>query len=315
MARYALRRIWLSVAQLALLSVVVFLLTSLLPGDAADVLFNEKAGTAQIGRLRAEIGLDRPLLERFLDWAGGLLTGDPGTSYTGGQPVAEIVRSSIGATAVLAGVTAMIAVPLALLLGLLSGYGAGGYLDRGVTAVTVALNSIPDFVLSLVLVAVFALKLGWFPSTWLGATTGDLFIRPGLLVLPVVVLLARTVCQLARQVRAGTVAALDSVYVAQARRLGVPRTRLVLRHVLPNAAVPGVQELARTGDSLLGGVLVVEAVFAVPGTATALIDAVQSRDIPTVQALTLLLAAVALLLNLGADLVSHRLSPKVEALR
>ncbi|MFG3257588.1 ABC transporter permease [Streptomyces sp. NPDC048172] len=315
MARHALRRIWLAAGQLALLSVLVFLLTSLLPGDAADVLFNEKTGTEQIARLRAEMGLDKPLAERFLDWSGGLLTGDLGTSFTGGQPVTRIVAESVGATAVLAGVTVLLAVPLALALGLLAGCRPGGRFDRTVTAVTLALDSIPDFVLSLALVAVFALKLGWLPSTWIGATTGDLFARPGLLVLPVVVLLARTVCQLARQVRAGTLGALRSGYAVQARRLGVGRTRLVLRHVLPNAAVPGVQQLARTGDTLLGGVLVVEAVFAVPGTATALIDAVQSRDIPTVQALTLLLAAVALFLNLAADLVSHRLSPKAEVLR
>src|SRR5262249_46378099 len=135
---------------------------------------------------------------------------------------------------------------------------------------------VPDFVLALALVAVFSLRLGWLPSTWLGADGTGLLTSPVLLVLPVAVLLARTVCTLSRQIRAGTVAALEAGYTVQARRLGVPRGRLVLRHVLPNAAVPGVQELARTGDQLLGGVLVVEAVFAIPGTATALIEAVQS---------------------------------------
>lgn len=315
MARHALRRILLAAGQLVALSAVVFLLTSLLPGDAADVLFNDKAGTRQIAQVRDEMHLDQPLLQRFWEWAGDLLTGDPGTSLTGGQPVSQIAAESLGATALLALATVLVAVPLALVLGLVAGCREGGRLDRAVTAVTLALNSVPDFVLSLVLVAVFALKLGWLPSTWVGATAGDLFARPGLLVLPVVVLLARTVCQLVRQVRAGTLGALRSGYVVQARRLGVPKMRLVLRHVLPNAAVPGVQELARTGDALLGGVLVVEAVFSVPGTATALIDAVQSRDVPTVQALTLLLAAVALSLNVMADLVSHRLSPRVEVLR
>ncbi|RCG24703.1 ABC transporter permease [Streptomyces diacarni] len=315
MARHALRRVLLAIAQLTLLSVLVFLLTSLLPGDAADVLFNDKTGTEQIARLRHEMGLDQPPAQRFLDWAKDLLTGDAGTSLTGGQPVSGIVAHSVGATALLAGVTAVIAVPVALVLGLVTGCRAGGRLDRTVTAVTLALGSVPDFVLSLALVAVFALKLGWLPSTWIGATTGDLLTRPGLLVLPVAVLLARTVSQLIRQFRAGTLGALNSGYAQQARRLGVPRTRLLLRHVLPNAAVPGVQQLARTGDALLGGVLVVEAVFAVPGAATALIEAVRSRDVPTVQALTLLLAAAALFLNVAADLVSHRLSPRVEVLR
>ncbi|WP_279505276.1 ABC transporter permease [Actinomadura sp. KC06] len=313
--RHAARRVLLAVVQLACLAVLIFLLTSLLPGDAAEVQFNEQAGLGEVAHLREQLGLDRPLDERFLDWAGALLSGDLGTSLVGGTPVTEIVTGSLTATVLLAAVTAVLLVPLAMLLGLAAGLRAGGRLDRTITAVTLALNSIPDFVLALALVAVFSLKLGWLPSTWLGAEGGELLTRPVLLVLPVAVLLARTVCTLSRQIRAGTIAALEAGYTVQARRLGVPRGRLVLRHVLPNAAVPGVQELARTGDQLLGGVLIVEAVFAIPGTATALIEAVQSRDVPTVQALTLLLAAVALTLNIAADLVCERLAPRAEVLR
>lgn len=315
MAGYALRRVLLAVGQLALLAVLVFLLTSLLPGDAAQVKFNEHATPSQIAALREQMGLDRPVLERFADWMGSLLSGHLGTSLVSRGPVADIVTGSIGPTLTLAGVTVLIVVPLAVVLGLAMGLREGGRLDRALSAVTLALNSIPDFVLALTLVAVFAFRLGWLPSTWIGVDAGDLPHRPALLVLPVVVLLARTVCLLSRQIRAGTVGALHAGYAVQARRLGVPRRRLVLRHVLPNAAVPGVQELARTGDHLLGGVLVVEAVFAVPGAATALIDAVQDRDVPTVQALTLLLAAVALALNLAADLVCGRLAPRTEVLR
>lgn len=315
MAGHVVRRSLLALGQLAALSVLVFLLTSLLPGDAADVLLDEDAGTAQIARLRAELGLDDPSPQRYLDWVGGLVSGDLGTSLTGGRPVTDIVADSVTTTALLAGVTVLVAVPLALVLGMLAGCREGGRLDRTISAVTLTLHAVPDFVLASALVAVFALRLGWLPATWLGATSADLLTRPGLLVLPVAVLLARTVCQLVRQVRAGTVEALRSDYVTQARRLGVPPRRLLLRHVLPNAAVPGAQQLARTGDALLGGVLVVEAVFAVPGTATALVDAVRSRDVPTVQALTLLLGAVALALNAAADLVAQRLSPRVEVLR
>jgi peptide/nickel transport system permease protein len=313
--RHASRRLLLAVVQLAALAVLVFLLTSLLPGDAAEVRFNEQAGLVEIERLRTRLGLDRPLGERLAEWAVGLLSGDLGTSLVSGNPVSEIVTGSLPATAVLTGVTIALLVPLAMLLGLAAGLRAGGRLDRAITAVTLALNSIPDFVLALALVGVFSLRLGWLPSTWLDADGGELLARPALLVLPVAVLLARTVCAVSRQIRAGTITALDSEYAVQARRLGVPRVRLVLRHVLPNAAVPGVQELARTGDQLLGGVLVIEAVFAIPGTATALIEAVQSRDVPTVQALTLLLAAAALAFNVAADLTSQRLAPRSEVLR
>nr|WP_203594319.1 ABC transporter permease [Streptomyces sp. SID9124] len=309
-----MRRSAWTLVQLAALSVIVFLLTDLLPGDAATVDFNEQAGLEQVGRLREQMGLDRPVAERFADWAHGLLTGDLGTSLVGGGPVAEVLSSSVPVTAVLAAVTLVLLVPLAVAVGLLTGLREGSRTDRVVSSVTLTLTSVPDFVLALLLVGVFALRLGWLPSTWVGADEGW-WQRPELFVLPVVVLLCRTVCALSRQVRAGTVTALHAGYAAQARRLGVPPVRLVLRHVLPNAAVPGVQELARTGDQLLGGVLVVEAVFAIPGTATALIEAVQNRDVPTVQALTLTLAAVACLLNLVADLVGYRLAPRSEVLR
>lgn len=312
MRAYAVQRALLAVVQLAVLSVLVFALTSLLPGDAADLRFTETLTPSQVAALRAELGLDQPPVERFVHWLGNVLTGDLGTSLISGGPVAGIVRGSIGATLVLTVATLAVVVPLAVALGIVMGTHEGGRIDRALTSVTVALSAIPDFVIAVLLVAVFALKLGWLPATWVG---GNLLASPALLILPVAVLLGRTVCLLSRQVRAGTVAVLQAQYVVQARRLGVPRRQLLLRHVLPNAAVPGVQELARTGDTLLGGVLVVEAVFAIPGFATALVDGVENRDVPVVQGLTLVLAVAALVINLAADLVCNRLVPRSELLR
>jgi len=297
---------------LTVLSVLVFTLTSLLPGDAADLRFTETLTPEQIDRMRAQLGLDQPALERFGHWFGNVLTGDLGTSLISGGPVVDIVRNSVGATLVLTLATLAVVVPLAVALGIVMGTRENGRLDRAITSVTLALSAIPDFVIAVVLVAVFSLKLGWLPATWIG---GDLLASPALLVLPVAVLLGRTVCLLSRQVRAGTITALQAEYVVQARRLGIPRRQLLLRHVLPNAAVPGVQELARTGDTLLGGVLVVEAIFAIPGFATALVDGVETRDVPVVQGLTLVLAVAALVINLGADLVCNRLVPRTELLR
>ncbi|MEU4191426.1 ABC transporter permease [Kribbella sp. NPDC026611] len=312
MRRYAVQRALLAVVQLVVLSVLVFVLTSLLPGDAADLRFTETLTPEQVARLRQQLGLDQPAVERFGHWLGNVLTGDLGTSLISGGPVADIVKSSVGATLVLTLATLVVVVPSAVALGIIMGTRENGRIDRAITSITLALSAIPDFVIAVVLVAVFSLKLGWLPATWIG---GSLLASPALLVLPVAVLLGRTVCLLSRQVRAGTVAALHAEYVVQARRLGVPRRQLLLRHVLPNAAVPGVQELARTGDTLLGGVLVVEAIFAIPGFATALIDGVETRDVPVVQALTLVLAVAALLINLTADLVCNRLVPRTELLR
>jgi peptide/nickel transport system permease protein len=312
MRAYAAQRAALAVLQLAVLSVLVFVLTSLLPGDAADMRFTETLTPEQVASLRAQLGLDQPAIERFVTWAGNVLSGDLGTSLISGGPVLDIVKASVGATLVLTLATLAVVVPLAVALGILMGTRENGRLDRTITSITLALSAIPDFVIAVVLVAVFSLKLGWLPATWVG---GDLLANPVLLVLPVGVLLGRTVCLLSRQVRAGTINALHADYVVQARRLGVPRRRVLLRHVLPNAAVPGVQELARTGDTLLGGVLVVEAIFAIPGFATALVDGVETRDLPVVQGLTLVLAVAALVINLGADLVCNRLVPRTELLR
>ncbi|GAB2673909.1 ABC transporter permease [Kribbella swartbergensis] len=312
MRSYAAQRAALAVGQLAVLSVLVFVLTALLPGDAADLRFTETLTPEQVDRMRTQLGLDQPAIERFTHWLGNVLTGDLGTSLISGGPVIDIVKDSIGATLVLTLATLAVVVPLAVALGIVMGTRENGRLDRAITSITLALSAIPDFVIAVVLVAVFSLKLGWLPATWVG---GDLLASPGLLVLPVAVLFGRTVCLLSRQVRAGTITALHAEYVVQARRLGVPRRRLLLRHVLPNAAVPGVQELARTGDTLLGGVLVVEAIFAIPGFATALVDGVETRDVPVVQGLTLVLAVAALVINLGADLVCNRLVPRTELLR
>jgi peptide/nickel transport system permease protein len=315
MRGYALQRLALGVLQLALLAVLVFALTSLLPGDAADVRNNEDATPEQVEALREHLRLDRPPLERFGDWASGVLTGDLGTSLVSGGPVLDVLTGTATTTLVLAAVTLAVVVPLALLLGVLSGIREGGRLDRAVSSLTLTLNAIPDFVLALVLVAGLSLRLGWLPATWVGVGAADLLVEPALLVLPVTVVAARMICLLSRQIRAGMVTVLGAGYVAQARRLGVPRRTLLLRHVLPNAAVPGIQELARVGDNLVGGVLIVEAVFAIPGVATALVRAVEDRDVPTVQGLALVIAAAALVFSLAADLVCHRLVPRTEVLR
>lgn len=312
MRSYAAQRAALAVVQLAVLSVLVFVLTALLPGDAAEMRFTETLTPSQVDQLRAQLGLDQPAVERFTHWFGNVLTGDLGTSLISGGPVIDIVKNSVGATLVLTLATLAVVVPLAVALGIVMGTRENGRIDRAITSITLALSAIPDFVIAVLLVAVFSLKLGWLPATWIG---GDLLASPVLLVLPVAVLFGRTVCLLSRQVRAGTITALHAEYVVQARRLGVPRRRLLLRHVLPNAAVPGVQELARTGDTLLGGVLVVEAIFAIPGFATALVEGVETRDVPVVQGLTLVLAVAALVINLGADLVCNRLVPRTELLR
>ncbi|MEU6073874.1 ABC transporter permease [Micromonospora sp. NPDC047074] len=312
--RYAGHRLLLGLAQVVGVATVVFVLTEALPGDAAVVIAGDQPDPDRIAAIRSRLELDRPVGDRYLDWVADLLRGDLGVSLVSGRPVADVVVGNAGPTVLLAGATLLLLVPLALGVGMLAARREGGRLDRGLSAVVVGLYAVPEFALAILLVALFGAHLGWFPPTAVG-TGGNLLAQPAVLVLPLVVLLARPVCSLSRLIRAGLIEAAGSAYVAHARRLGLPGPRLWLGHALPNALAPVVQQLARTTDWLLGGVIVVEAVFVVPGLGTALVDAVTARDVPTIQGLCVLIAVVTVVVNLAADLVAFRLAPRTQVAR
>ena len=306
----ALSRALVALAQFAAVSVIVFLLTSSLPGDAAEIVLGRDATAEQIATLRAQLGLDRPLGGRLAEWVGGLVRGDLGTSLVTGRPVLDEVGSRLGVTVLLAAVALAVLVPLALAAGTVAGRRPGSTVDRGLTGLLVGLQAVPEFALGLVLVGVFALQLAWLPAT----AAGGSFLGPAVLVLPVVVLVANQLGRLARQIRVGVVATDVAEHVVHLRRLGLPERTVLLRHVLPGAALPSIQQLARIVDSLLGGVVVVEALFALPGVGSGFVEAVSARDLPVVQGYALLYAATTIGVNLVADLVSARLTPHREVL-
>ncbi|MGZ2359221.1 ABC transporter permease [Streptomyces sp. 372A] len=309
--RRTVRRLLLGGAQTAAVVLLAFAATEALPGDAAVALAGDQPDPARIEAVRTAMHLDRPAHERLLDWTAGLLHGDLGTSLTSGRPVAAALADGIGPTLLLAVPTVLLLVPAGVGLGVLAARREGGAVDRTISAVLLTLYAVPEFALGALLVTVFALRLGWFPPTAVGYGT-ELSSHPAALVLPVLVLLARPVCSLARLVRAGMLDALASPYVAQAYRCGISRTRVRYAHALPNALTPAAQQLARTVDWLLCGVVVVEALFVVPGLGTVLMNAVAERDLPTVQGLAVVFGLVTVLLNLGADLVTQRLAPRTE---
>ncbi|MFG2193988.1 ABC transporter permease [Streptomyces sp. NPDC048639] len=308
---WLVRRLLLGVLQTAGVVLLIFLLTEALPGDAAVALAGDHPDPERIERIRAGMQLDRPAAERLVDWAGGLLHGDLGTSLVTGRSVTAYLAAGIGPTLALALTTLALLVPLGVGLGMLAARREGGRTDRAISATTLGVYAVPEFASGVLLVVVFALQLGWLPPTAVG-TTG--VPPPELLILPVLVLLARPVCSVGRLVRAGMIDALASPYVAQARRYGIPGTRIALGHALPNAVAPAVQQLARTGDWLLSGVIVVETLFVVPGLGTVLMDAVAARDIPVLQGLAVVFGVVTVLLNLGADAVAHRFAPRAEVM-
>lgn len=312
--RYAAGRLLTGAGQVAGIATVVFVLTEALPGDAAVVIAGDHPDPARIDGIREQLELDRPAWQRYADWLGGLLRGDLGVSLVSGRPVAETLTGGLAPTVLLAALTLLVLVPLAVAIGMLAARREGGPLDRALSGVSVALYAVPEFALAIVLVAVFGVGLGWFPPTALG-TGGDLLSSPSVLVLPLLVLLARPICSISRLTRAGMVDALRSDHVRHARRLGLRPARIWLSHALPNALAPVAQQLARTTDWLLGGVIVVEAVFAIGGLGTALVDAVAARDVPAVQGLCVLVAVTTVGVNLVADLVAFRLAPRTEQVR
>jgi peptide/nickel transport system permease protein len=311
---WLVRRLALGVAQTAGVVAFVFLLTEALPGDAAVALAGDQPDPERVARIRELMGLDEPAGERFADWAAGLATGDLGTSLVSERPVTTYLADAIGPTLLLAGLTLALLVPLSVTLGVLAARREGGRADRLISSATLGLYAIPEFALGVLLVAVLALRLGWLPPTAVGQGSGvsGLLGDPAVLVLPVLVLLIRPVCSISRLVRAGMIEAVASPYAAQARRYGVPARRVRWAHALPNALAPAAQQLARTCDWLLSGVIVVETLFVVPGLGTALVDAVAARDIPVIQGLAVVFGTVSVVLNLCADLVTRRLAPRAE---
>ncbi|MFC8394085.1 MULTISPECIES: ABC transporter permease [unclassified Streptomyces] len=309
---FVARRLLLGGVQTVAVVLLVFALTEALPGDAAVSLAGDQPDPARIAAIREAMELDRPAWERLADWAAGLLHGDLGTSLVSGRPVRQYLADGFGPTLLLAALTVALLVPAGFGLGVLAARHAGRPVDRLISSVTLAVYAVPEFALGVLLVTVFALRLGWLPPTAVGYGT-DLLAHPAALVLPVLVLLSRPVCSLVRLVRAGMIDALASPYVAQARRYGVSGARVRYTHALPNALAPAAQQLARTIDWLLCGVIVVEALYVIPGLGTVLLGAVAERDVPVVQGLAVVFGVLTVVLNLGADLIAHRLAPRAGA--
>lgn len=313
MLRYTARRSAVAAAQCVFVACAVFALGSVLPGDTADVLQGDHGTARQAAAIRARLGLDQPVGERFWHWLGALLTGDPGRSLVTGVPVADEIGRRLAVSALLAlpALTAVLA--LAPLLGTATGLRAGSRPDRALNAAAVLLHSVPEFVLGLLLVATLSLAAGLLPATAAGLDGPGLVAQPATLVLPVAVLTARQLCDLARQIRAGVAERRSGPVAEHLRLLGMGERAVVVRHVLPGALAPAVQQFARCVEGLLCGALVVESLFGVQGVGTGFVEAVQNRDTPLVQSYALLFAATVVVVNLAGDLVSHRLAPSREA--
>jgi peptide/nickel transport system permease protein len=296
---------------LLVVSILVFAGTEVLPGDVATAILGREATPDALAVLRDQLDLDAPSYQRYLDWLSGFATGDLGFSPAARQPVASLVDTRFMNSFALAGAALLVLIPLALVLALVAGTRAGEGRDHVISVSSLVLISVPEFVVGTLLIVVFATELGWFPPVSLVPAGASPFDRPAALVLPVATLVAIAVPYMVRMLRAGLIDVMSSEYIHMARLSGIRERRVVFRHALRNALPPTVQVTALTLQWLVGGLIVVETVFSYPGIGQSLVNAVTSRDVPFVQSVSMLIAALYIGINVVADVIVVLLIPKI----
>ncbi|MDK8663353.1 ABC transporter permease [Corynebacterium coyleae] len=314
MGKFILRRLGVSVFILFAVSVIIFCATLLLPGSPATAILGQQATPERIAALEAEMNLDQPPVTRYLLWLGGIFTGDLGTSTSTGGPVSELLGEPLVHSLVLMLLAAAISIPVGVLLGVYAAWWRGYKRDSAITWVTLILAALPEFVIGIALVTLFATSVFQIlPAVTMSPPGSRVWEFPMQLVLPTLTLAFVVTPYVARMTRATMIEALESGYVEMARLKGVPERRVVFRHALPHAVGPIAQVVAIQLAWLAGGIVVVEYLFRYPGLGVALIDAVNYRDVQVVQAVSLLIAAVYVVVNLLADLVSIAANPKLRS--
>jgi peptide/nickel transport system permease protein len=308
---YIARRVAAVIPVLLIVALIVFLMLRLTPGDPAAVIGGDSATTADIAKIRESLGLDKPMASQFFIWIGNMLTGDFGDSFFYKRPVARLIADRIEPTLALTVTTITLATLLAVPMGTLAAYRQGSWIDRGVMAFSVLSFSVPVFVIGYCLIWLLSVKLGWFPVQGYQSISSGFggFIHR--LVLPTLSLATIYVALIARMTRTSVLEVLNEDYVRTARAKGLPELKVVLGHALRNAAVPIVTVIGVGIALLIGGVVVTESVFNIPGLGRLTVDAVLARDYPTVQAVILLFSVAYVLVNLAIDLLYTVLDPRI----
>ena len=309
--RLLLHRLVAAIATLWFVATAVFVITNLLPGDVAQSMLGQSATPEAVAGLRKALGLDVPPFQRYLAWLGNLVTGDPGKSLVNGMPVASLIGSRLGNSLMLAGVTALFAVPVALLLGITAAVWRGSLYDRIVGGGTILIVSVPEFLVASVAVLIFAVHLRWVPALSQLGRIDSVLDAVRVFALPVLTLTFVITAQMARMTRAALIDALSSSYVEMAALKGASPSRIILYHALPNAIGPIANAIAFSLSFLLGGVIIVETIFNYPGIAKLMVDGVSTRDLPLVQACAMLFCGAYLILVTLADIAAIVANPRL----
>jgi peptide/nickel transport system permease protein len=311
MYAYILRRLGLILLTLLISSALIFIVTHILPGDVARSILGRFATPEALANLRAKLGLERPLAVQYGSWLVGYLQGDWGVSLSTGEPVFALVAARLRNSAMLALVAFLMYVPLGILLGLFSALRRGRIADQVISITSLAFIGLPEFVTGVVLIALFALRLNWLPSSSAIAPDSGFIAALPRLILPGVTVSLVSLAYITRMTRSSTTQVLGTDYVRSAYLRGLHPARVLFMHVLRNSLLPTVTVIAVGIGWLIGGLIVTESLFSYPGLGRLLLFAIQRRDLPLLQAITLLLVAVFSLSNLLADFLYAVLNPRI----
>ncbi len=314
-----IQRLALGLITLFFVSIIIFAMVSMLPGDFTQAVLGQAALEETVEAFRKELGLDQPAHIRYIQWLGGVLQGDFGTSFSGrassgvdrSRSVAELIEPRLFNTLFLAAMTAIVAVPLALYLGITAALHRNGFFDRMINSVTLVSISLPEFLVAYVFMALLAVLQPIFPPISEIRPDATFFDRIYISVLPALTLTMVTIAHMMRMTRAAIINLLASPYVEMARLKGVAQREIIVKHVLPNAWAPIATVIAFNLAYLVIGVVVVETVFTYPGIGRLMVDSVTTRDMPIVQACGLIFAGTYILLNMTADIIGIVTNPRL----
>ena len=316
---FVIRRVLFGLVTLFVASIIIFAATQALPGDAARSILGRNATPDSLAALRDQLGLNKPVLQQYWEWLRGVLTGDFGNSLAEQRPVTDVIGERIVYSAFLMFLAAIISFPLAVALGVASARRRDGPFDHVTSVVSLALAALPEFIVGIALVVLFATSVFHVlpavtiidPFKGYVADVGQLWSHPKELILPTITLVIAVTPYTARIMRASMVEILESDYVEMARLKGLSEQLVMWRHAVPNGIAPTFQVIAINLAYLAGGIVVVETVFNYPGIGAGFVDAVHARDMPVVQALALLIAALYVVLNMLADIATILVSPRL----
>jgi peptide/nickel transport system permease protein len=305
------QRLGLGVVVLFAVSLIIFLGVELLPGDLCQEIQGQSATEETVAACRAELGLDQSAPTRYLNWLSNITRGDFGKSLANQREISELIGVRLSNTLFLAIVAAVVSVPLALILGILAALYRNTWYDRTINVVTLSSISTPEFFVAYILILVFSVNLGWFPSLSNVSPDTAFWDRVYRVILPAATLVLVVVAHMMRMTRAALINLLASPYIEMANLKGMSRSRIILHHALPNAWAPIVNVIVINLAYLIVGVVVVEVVFVYPGLGQLIVDSVRTRDIPVVQACSMIFAATYVVLNLTADILSIVTNPRL----